>query len=95
MRIKPTSNFGYHIKFTNGATVSVQYGYGNYCENRHDFLCDKDDDTSKFTGSSETAEIAAWDETGEMFQLSGGAALFSAGRLLSRLRLSIPEGSPR
>jgi hypothetical protein len=72
MRIKPTSNFGYHIKFVNGATVSVQYGYGNYCENRHDYSCDKGDDTSEFTGEFETAEIAAWDETGEMFQLSSG-----------------------
>jgi hypothetical protein len=72
MRIEPTSNFGYHIKFVNGATVSVQFGYGNYCENRHDFLCSKSDDTSKFTGEFETAEIAAWDETGEMFQLSSG-----------------------
>jgi len=72
MRIKPTSNFGYHIKFVNGATVSVQYGYGNYCENRDDFLCDKGDDTSRFTGEFETAEVAAWDETGEMFKLSSG-----------------------
>lgn len=29
-----TDNKGFQIKFANGLTVSVQFGYGNYCENR-------------------------------------------------------------
>jgi hypothetical protein len=29
-----TDNKGFQIKFANGLAVSVQFGYGNYCENR-------------------------------------------------------------
>lgn len=29
-----TQSKGFHITFENGYQVSVQFGYGNYCENR-------------------------------------------------------------
>lgn len=49
-----TQNKGFHITFANGYTASVQWGQGNYCENRygHD------------GASSATAECAAWDRSG-------------------------------
>lgn len=42
---------GFQMKFTNGWTVSVQFGFGNYCDNRDDPKT-----------SSPNAEIAAWDK---------------------------------
>ena len=48
---KSIQDKGFHITFENGYTVSVQFGYGNYCENR--------DKLMKKTPSV-TAEIAYW-----------------------------------
>ena len=51
---------GFHITFDNGVTVSVQFGYGNYCANY------SARDVLNFTGkvpencSSVDAEIAIW-----------------------------------
>lgn len=56
-----TMNKGFHMTFANGNTISVQFGYGNYCNNRNaDFntLLNKED------VKSETAEIAIWDKSG-------------------------------
>jgi hypothetical protein len=44
------------MTFNNGWTVSVQFGLGNYCENR--------DGTR---ASSKDAEIAAWDRDGNWY----------------------------
>lgn len=30
-----TGNKGFQMKFENGWTISVQFGYGNYCDNRN------------------------------------------------------------
>jgi len=54
---------GFQITFENGWTVSVQFGYGNYCDNR---------DQRPVGGNgyradapkSRDAEIAAWDANG-------------------------------
>ncbi len=51
-----TYNKGYHVTFANGWTVSVQWGYGNYCENRS---MDRYN-TGQPVAPSSTAEIAAW-----------------------------------
>jgi hypothetical protein len=33
---KSTNNKGFQMTFENGWTISVQFGYGNYCDNsRH------------------------------------------------------------
>lgn len=48
------SDNGFHIRFNNGWTASVQWGYGTYSDNR----------TKKVTSHSTTAEIAAWDKDG-------------------------------
>lgn len=50
---------GFHMTFANGWTVSVQFGYENYCDNR--------DIGSVLlpTCQSKNAEIAAWSKDGE------------------------------
>ena len=62
-------NKGFELTFTNGWTVSVQWGPGNYCDNRSvsdaDPLTNADwyEAPSKVsTWESTTAEIAAWDK---------------------------------
>ncbi len=47
---------GFQMKFANGWTVSVQFGFGNYCDNR--------DGKSM---SSKNAEMAAWDKDGNWY----------------------------
>lgn len=54
---------GFHITFENGCTVSVQFGGGNYCENRDLPI----DDHS--VPKSRTAEIAGWDADGKWLPL--------------------------
>jgi hypothetical protein len=53
-------NKGFHMRFTNGWTISVQFGWANYCENRfhpdgYNFS------TQQFFTESSDAEIAIWD----------------------------------
>ena len=47
------------MKFDNGNTASVQWGPGNYCENR---------DFTDASDSSTTAEIAAWNNDGDWLE---------------------------
>lgn len=49
---------GFHITFDNGWTVSVQYGYGNYCSN-NELECILIDSEAP---ACPDAEIAAWDK---------------------------------
>lgn len=51
---------GFFITFANGWTASVQFGLGNYCENR--------DGLHKH---SATAEIAAWGGEKEVWHIFG------------------------
>lgn len=52
---------GFQMTFENGNTISVQFGFGNYCENRNE---------SKST--SKSSEIAIWNEhTGKWFDFGG------------------------
>ena len=53
-------NKGFKLTFTNGWTVSVQWGPGNYCANRS--VADDDAPRKVSTWESTTAEIAAWDK---------------------------------
>lgn len=66
-----TSGKGFQMKFGNGNTVSVQFGYGNYCENRDKFpeagrMRDWQGDPEEV--SSSTAEIAAWSADGTWYE---------------------------
>jgi hypothetical protein len=49
-----TNSKGFQITFANGYTVSVQFGYGNYCENRY----------GKNGAESANAEVAAFKSHG-------------------------------
>lgn len=53
---KITSGKGFHISFENGYTISIQFGYGNYCKNYNV--------ENKTYSECENAEIAIWDEDG-------------------------------
>lgn len=61
---------GFHITFDNGWTVSVQFGYGNYCDNRYSSEYEGEHKRSDI--SSTTAEIAAWDEHGRWYEFDTG-----------------------
>ena len=56
-------NHGFQLTFANGWTVSVQWGMGNYCENKnlHRSLDIPSPD------SCANAEVAAWDCNGVWF----------------------------
>lgn len=54
-----TGNNGFHLTFANGWTASIQWEYGNYCDNRNN---DKADKYSAVYSNcpSKNAEVAAW-----------------------------------
>jgi hypothetical protein len=53
---------GFHMTFDNGWTVSVQWGSGNYCENKYIPA------NVMTVPACADAEIAAWDANGEWFE---------------------------
>ena len=55
---------GFHIRFENGYTVSVQFGPGNYCENRYTRIGDEDEQAGR--KGSINAECALIDPAGEL-----------------------------
>lgn len=57
-----SSNHGFHMTFSNGWTVSVQFGKDNYCQS-------KIDDDGRRIGL--TAEIAAWNKDYVWFKFAG------------------------
>jgi hypothetical protein len=59
-----TGQKGFHITFENGWTVSVQFGAGNYCENRNHPDWDG-------PVPSRTAEVAVLSPDGEFHDLGG------------------------
>lgn len=59
-KFNSTSNKGFNMTFANGITASVQWGAGNYRDN----YFSKDFSFSK-EASSNTAEVAAWNENDE------------------------------
>jgi hypothetical protein len=64
---KVTDNKGFHMTFDNGFTVSVQWGVGNYCDNKWG--------PGKFGGpvpDCRDAEVAAFDADGNFVTMSDG-----------------------
>jgi len=59
-----TGGKGFHIVFSNGWTASVQFGAGNYCENRNLPFGNVPKDLS-----SPDAEVACWGPDGEMVDI--------------------------
>jgi len=63
---KSTSNKGFSLTFENGWTISVQFGYGNYCDN-HRHPDGWDFSKKQEVTQSSDAEIAIWDANGEWY----------------------------
>lgn len=63
---------GFQITFENGYTVSVQFGIGNYCENRSyaSFPNYSVADREAGERGSRDAEVAVWNAAGEWESLS-------------------------
>ena len=66
-----TGNRGFQMQFENGWTISVQFGYGNYCGNYHhpggyNFTKDLN------VVDSGDAEIAIWPEKGDWYTFENG-----------------------
>lgn len=83
---------GFHLKFSNGWTVSVQFGPGNYCDNYH---LDFDEYSTsgplhKTVPPSATAEVAAWDKDGNWHKFAGSGSITDEPQL-DKLKESHPE----
>lgn len=76
---KITLGKGFHITFPeNGFTVSVQFGFGNYCENQHDMeLKEYLPDRSKLKSriACPNAEVAIFDKLGTCYRLDGDSLI--------------------
>ncbi len=66
-----SNNKGFHIRFENGWTVSVQFGYGNYCTN---YDLPREEIEKSRGANSHTAEIAAWD-INDVWHVTDGSAV--------------------
>lgn len=68
-----TSHRGFHMKFANGWTISVQFGPGNYCMNYNTIMEPDGYDAPRKDSywQSEDAEIAAWDSGGNWHRFDG------------------------
>ena len=66
---KEASNNGFTMTFPNGYTVSVRWGWANYCENRGSSL----NSVHKYPQCtvSATAEVAVWGTDGNFIQSPG------------------------
>lgn len=63
--LKITQAKGFQLTFENGLTISVQFGKGNYCENRNFFVTGTDREKEYI--SSKDAEIAIWNKEGNWY----------------------------
>ena len=63
---KSTRNKGFQMTFENGWTISVQFGYGNYCDNSRHPEGWNFSKKQEVTESSD-AEIAIWGADGEWY----------------------------
>ena len=65
-KFKSTNNKGFQMTFENGWTISVQFGYGNYCDNHHHPEGWNFSKKQEVTESSD-AEIAIWGADGKWY----------------------------
>jgi hypothetical protein len=65
-KLKITQNKGFHITFENGLTASVQWGLGNYCDNRSNYALDF---SGKTPAESNDAEVAVFDANHDFIDL--------------------------
>jgi hypothetical protein len=60
-----TNNKGFQMTFENGWTISVQFGYGNYCSHRNH-------ESTKEIHQCPNAEITIWGPDGQDYDFGGG-----------------------
>jgi len=75
MDFKITNGKGFHLTFSSGYTVSVQWGWGNYCGNNGGGLSIPSgglaaENVRLGEQGSTTAEVAVWGEDGEMLEIA-------------------------
>jgi hypothetical protein len=58
---KSTNNKGFQMTFENGWTISVQFGYGNYCSHRNH------ENQPEGIHECPDAEIVIWDASGKWY----------------------------
>lgn len=63
---KTTYNKGFSMTFANHLTISVQWGSGNYCDNK-DYTKSLIDDRKNIHNQCTNAEIAIWDKDDNWF----------------------------
>lgn len=70
-KFKITRGKGIHITFQNGYTVSVQWGFGNYCRNGGNLVLIDDNPKRPYEMNLESpdAEVAVWKTFGEFIDL--------------------------
>jgi hypothetical protein len=85
-----TSNKGFQMTFENGCTISVQFGYGNYCDNRNH--PDGYDFSNRRTMvESSTAEIAILLPNGEFYDFGNDSVrgYCSANEVANYIKLAM------
>ena len=70
-----TDGKGFQITFENGWTVSVQFGFGNYCANRDNKSASMLFGMYDGPVESLTAEIAAWDKNGVWYDFGNDTVM--------------------
>lgn len=65
-----TNGKGIQFTFANGWTISIMFGYGNYCDNRDKYL-------PQINGTvCPNAEIAIWDNNGKWHKFKNGDTVY-------------------
>lgn len=84
---KISKNKGFHITFENGNTVSVQFGYGNYCSNynNRDLLDQKNGAESHDAECAAWGSDGAWNKLGEYDDVIGQQSPADVLTLLNRM----------
>jgi hypothetical protein len=70
-----TDGKGFQITFDNGWTASVQFGIGNYCNNRDYMEYGEEGDRVAGSDGCANAEIAAWDADGVWYDFGSDTVL--------------------
>lgn len=66
-----TMGKGFHMTFQNGYTVSVQWGYGNYCSAKKHMDMSTPIRPYEIAEESPDAEVAVWYKDGDLIQMPG------------------------
>ena len=70
MSLSITGNKGFHIRFENGITISIQFGAANYCEH---YNGDIGSEIKKTKWESIDAEVGVWDENKKWYDFKNNS----------------------